>query len=236
MKTKLVFLLALVAVSLFTACGKIADPGDYREGTESYSLNGFTKIQMGSAFKVNVLQGSAFSISARGDVRNLDDLYVRVENGVLIADYRPWNLNRRHNTEFTIVMPALEGVDFSGAVTSVITGFSGSAFLDVRLSGASISTINVQTTQCYSNLSGASKLTISGSATSHTSELSGASILESFGFGTTNCNINASGASTGKLNVSNTLNVQASGASQVRYVGSPSVVSNLSGGSSLTKE
>jgi hypothetical protein len=237
MKTKRMFLGLFVAFTfLFLSCGRIHDKGAYQEGTQSYSFADFTKIDMGNGFKITLLQSSAFSISARGDVRNLNDLYVRVENGVLKADYRPYTGTRRYKTEFTIVMPTLEGVTFSGGVTATITGFSGANLTYFRLSGGSVGNANLQTNEASIDLSGGSRLTLSGNATQISGELSGGSVLESFALLVTHCNLSLSGGSQAKLNVSNTLNITASGGSTARYMGTPTIVSNLSGGSQLIKE
>ena len=237
MKRNHFFLLVVLLTTFFTSCRIREDVGPYQEASQSYSLSGFTKIQMGSAFKVNVVQGTTFNAIARGDRRNLDDLQVRVEGGILKADYYPYNVNRKYTTEFTIIMPTLEGVDFSGAVTATVNGFIGNPNTYIRLSGASTATVNLQVTQCDINLSGASTLNIAGTVQNFIAEISGASTMVAFGFAANTVNLKASGASYARLQVNQTLTVEASGASIIRYIGNPSTVnSNLSGASTLSKE
>ncbi len=240
MKTNQIFILLAVftSVILFSACQKLSDVGTFQDATQTYNFNNFSKLQMSSAFKINVQQGNVFAISVRGDRRNLDDLRVQVESGVLKADYYPnTNKNRQYTTEFTITMPALEGVDFSGATTSDISGFAGNDLLSIRLSGASVSTFSVQPKQASINLSGASQLKLTGNAQKVNADISGASILESFSFAIEEVQVKVAGASKASINVSKVLNAEASGASHIRYVGNPATVtSNVSGASSVSKE
>jgi uncharacterized protein YjbI with pentapeptide repeats len=238
MKTHHLFiLLAIFVITVFSSCQKREDVGPYQEGTLTYNLTNFTQLRMGSAFKINVQQGNIFSISVRGDRRNLDDLNVRVENGVLRADYFLPSRNRQYTTEFTIIMPVLDGVDFSGAVVSNVAGFEGSNFTSIRLSGASIGTFSLKAKQCEINLSGASKLNMTGNSQKIMADISGASILESFNFPTEEAQVKLSGASNALLSVSKILSAEASGASHLRYIGNPTTVnSNVSGASSVSKE
>jgi hypothetical protein len=239
MKTKhfLVIAVAFIISTVFSSCQKMADIGSFQEGSQTYQLDGFTKLQMGSAFKIDVQKGTAFSVVARGDQRNLNDLRVRVQNGTLIADYYPhYSKSRQYRTEFTIIMPALEGVEFSGATESNVGGFDNqSVYID--LSGASVSTFSVKNRQTDVRLSGASRLKITGEGKKMNADISGASFLESFSFPTEESQVRASGASNAKVNVSKALGAEASGGSEIRYVGNPTgVSSNATGGSRIIKD
>ncbi|GAB3992417.1 head GIN domain-containing protein [Spirosoma daeguense] len=211
------------------------DVGPYQADDQTYSFSNFDRLEMGSAFKVTVQQGATFSISAEGDRRNLDDLDVYVRNGTLHAEYRN-SRNRKYQTNFAITMPTLRGVDFSGAVRSTVTGFTGLNNLDVKFSGASEGTFTVQATQLTMDLSGASSLRASGSGKNIAAELSGASVYNGFGYPTSNGTINVSGASKAHVNVTDNLVIDASGASKVRYMGSPSLRQNTSGASTVERE
>lgn len=240
MKTNQIFVIFVIFIGsiLFSACQKLEDVGAFQEETQTYNFTNFTRLQMGSAFKIYVQKGSTFSINVRGDRRNLDDLRIRVENDILKADYYPnFNKSRQYTTEFTIIMPALDGVDFSGASISDIGGFENSKLTEIKLSGASISTLNLQTQQVTIEITGASRLALMGASPKMTAEISGASLLESFNFASELAQLKVSGASNAKIKVSKELNAEASGASHIRYIGNPIVVTNkISGASSISKE
>ncbi|GAB3718338.1 hypothetical protein GCM10027592_61190 [Spirosoma flavus] len=232
-----IFCLGLIAF-LFTLAGcslKREDVGPYQPDDQSYAFTNFDRLDMGSAFGITVRQGTTFGITAEGDRRNLDDLDVYVRGGTLHAQYRN-SRNRKYQTNFTITMPTLRGVEFSGAAHATVTGFAGLENLDVRLSGASESQFTVQAAQINIDLSGASTLRITGSGKGVSAELSGASSLQGFGYPASSGNINASGASKANVNVTDNLVIDASGASKVRYMGAPKISQRTSGASTVERE
>lgn len=234
---RLLFAFVIVCFVLFSSCQRREDVGPKQEGEVSFELTDFDKLEMGSAFVIEVLKGTAFSVTAKGDQRNLNDLDARVINGELRIDYRN-NRNRQYTTFIYIVMPSLKEINFSGASDSRISGFSGEEQLSVRLSGASRSKINHQAQKYKIDLSGASNLYVEGSnAQSLEAKLSGASLLNAYSILAQEVYLDASGASDVKVSVVNKLKVTASGASNVRYRGNPGILeTNLSGASNIFKE
>lgn len=230
---KSTLLLALVAVAL-TSCRRI-DVGPEQSDQRTYGLTGFDAVQMGSAFQVDVRQGSAFAITASGDRRNLDDLDVRVSRGTLFAKYRV-HANRQHTTRFEITMPTLQSAEFSGAVNATVRGFSGNQNFDLHLSGASKADVDVNATNVQLYLSGASNLDLRGAFKRLDADASGASRLEAFNAPAEEADVEASGASYIRVNVSKNLKAVATGASSVVYRGNPTVDARPTGGSTVRKE
>ena len=218
----------------FTSCKQ--DLGPYKEVNQTYSQVNFDRLDMGSAFHVDVRSGSTFAVEVRGNEADLNDLDLSVRSSTLHAEYRNSGRKQRYDTYFTITMPTLRGVNFSGAVKSTITGFINLNELDVVLSGASKSDISLTATKLNTNLSGASTATIAGSGTTLVSDVSGASKLEAYDFPISQANLDVSGASTARVRVEDALTVKASGASNVRYRGTPRVNSTISGASTLAQE
>lgn len=211
------------------------DIGPYQPGEQTFALANFDRLSMGSAFSITVQQGPGFTIVAEGDRRNLDDLAVYTRNGTLFAEYRT-NRNRKHQTSFTITMPALRGVAFSGASRSTITGFTSGSDIGINLSGASACQFTGEARQLLVDLSGASRLETTGRGAVLSAELSGASNLQAFPYLVTNAIIDASGASKASVSVSSDLTVDASGASSIRYRGAPAVRQKVSGASTVQRE
>ena len=226
------FILTLV---LLTSCD-FERVGPYEEDDRSYGLTNFDRLDMGSAFNITVQQGSSFSIEARGNRQDLDDLDIYTSNGTLHAQYRKHYRNRRYDMNITITMPTLRGVDFSGASRSDISGFQGMRELDIKLSGASRSTLNVDADRTNIDLSGSSDLDLKGAGDLLIGELSGASKLEAFDYPVAEAELDLSGSSSARVKVSKLLDVKASGASSVRYRGAPELKSKLSGSSTVKKD
>ncbi len=223
-------LLCLASCSL-----KREDIGPYQADTQTYAFTDFNRLDMGSAFIISVEQGSAFSVKAEGDRRNLNDLDVYVRNGTLHARYRT-SRRREYETSFTITMPGLRGVDFSGATKSTVAGFVNLNELDIKLSGASTGQFSVQATRTNVNLSGASNLQLNGSGATLSTVVSGASLLQAFTYPVSEADLEASGASTARVNVAARLVANASGASSIRYRGTPVVEKRVSGASTVERE
>lgn len=210
--------------------------GPYEEEDRTYGLTNFDRLDMGSAFTITVREGSSFGVEARGNRRDLDDLEMYTSNGTLHAKYRNNLRNRRYDMTIAITMPTLRGVDFSGASRSDVTGFQGLRELDVKLTGASRATFDVDADRTNIDLSGASDLDLKGASGRLSGDLSGASRLEAFDYPVDEAELDLSGASTARVRVSKRLDVTASGASSVRYRGAPELKSRLSGSSTVRQD
>lgn len=212
------------------------------QNKKGYPLKDFDKLDMSSAFQIEVTQGSTFSVSVDAErSEDLDDLSVIIRNGTLIAKYRDgkggwkWNNNRK-KVYLTIVMPTLKLVDFSGATKSKISGFNDLEELILKFSGAANSEINVKADKVKLDCSGASSIKMNGNASKMNFDVSGASNVNCYNFPARDVDADISGASSVKVNASKTLSVEASGASSLRYRGQPSVKSDVSGASSVKSE
>lgn len=229
----------MISVMIFgiTSCGilqQVIEPQDEKQKT--FNVKNFDQLEMGNAFHINVVQGATFKVKAVGDSRDIDDLLVEERNGTLEVSFRNnWRL-RRYQMDIDIEMPALKGVDFSGASISNIKGFDNTSDLKINLSGASKSFFLTNVKTYDIDLSGASTLEIEGKSQKIYAEMSGASTFNAFSTATDEASLNLSGASSGRVNVSQQLKVRASGASKVRYRGNAKVDSDLSGSSNVEKE
>jgi hypothetical protein len=98
------------------------------------------------------------------------------------------------------------------------------------------STGNLQAVNVVADLSGASVMNISGSADIFEIEASGASVCKDYGFEVKKLEAQISGASNMSITVEDEINIEASGASSLKYKGNATIKSqNLSGASSIRK-
>lgn len=221
----------IVIAALFTGC-QTEDPGPLQYTERDYSLTDFDRLEMGSAFHIEVKQGTFFKIHVSGDQRNINDLEVYKSGSTLVIKYDE-QVNRRHDTHIEIEMPVLHGVNFSGASVSTIEDFESDSELDLILSGASVCQIEAGYRELNVNVSGASKLIMDGLGDELHADVSGASTISAFDFPVDEAYLNVTGASLAKVTVSNELDVTASGASEVIYKGNPTLQSNTSGDSKV---
>lgn len=202
-----------------------------------YKLTGFEKVSIGSAIHVKINQSGNFKVISKGKKEDLEELDVFVSNKTLIVESKSkwslWNHRQRGRIEFIIEMPTVNSLNFSGATQSIVTGFDDLHHLDIDLSGASKSKVEVFVSHIQADVSGASQLQLVGRANKLEFSMSGASNINAENFPTKTANIDASGASKVKLSVSDFLTADASGAAHIDYHGNPKIKKSTSGGASL---
>jgi Putative auto-transporter adhesin, head GIN domain len=207
----------------------------YDEVRQDITLGNFDRIQMGSAFKINIIQGNTFKIIATGDRTDVNDLDLYVRNGVLRGGYRSNTRNQRYSMKIDITMPSLVGVDFSGATTAEVSRFVANGF-DISLSGASKLNLDISTPKMTFDVSGASQFIPYGNAQKVSGDLSGASSVNAYNFITDEISISVSGASNARVEAAKYLKANVSGASKLQYRGNPVTDFSITGASSVDKD
>ena len=185
----------IAAVSLAGCHGLVAGSGTL--DTEEKYLGDFTRVEVSSAFEVEIIQSGEFSVSITADDNLLE--YVRVSKsgetlkiGVRVGSYDFTTL------EASVTMPDLYGVDLSGATHGTVRGFSSSHDFSVDLSGASsLDMRDMSTGDARFDLSGASSLNMWAMSTGDVEfDLSGASSLDMWDMSAGDASFDISGASS----------------------------------------
>ena len=223
-----------IAAMLMLVCSIAAIAQD----TKNFNLSGFSKLAMGSAFRIEVKRGSKYSISTSGRPEDLADLEASVKGDELHLGYKGNNWNKNRKTVLVnITMPSLYGVDFSGACKANVAAFTGVKSMDIEVSGASQVNMEFSAPKVSFDLSGASSLILVGQGEVLSGEVSGASSFKGRDFSAKTVNIDASGASSAAVVASNTVHAEASGASSIRYSGAAKDIhSSTSGASSVKRD
>jgi hypothetical protein len=227
-------LLCLFLAFNLTSCDT-EDPGPIQQTEKEFSIIDFDRLEIASALDVRVEQSNVYDVQVRGDRRNVNDLEVYKSGNTLVIKFDD-NANRIHETYITITMPRLDGAIFSAASSSKVNGFESDADLDLHVSGGSLCQVSAGYREVNLTLSGSSSLLMSGLGDEINAEISGASGLTAFDYPVREANINVSGASNGKVTVTDELMAVAAGSSSLIYRGSPSVVTEISGGSTVIKD
>ncbi len=204
----------------------------------SFDFSGFQSVDVGSIFNIEIQAGSNWDVEVSGRDRDLEDVVVKVTNGELVINFKKdiskWDRNRKE-VKVHITMPELQSLDLSGAAKGKIYGFDQHN-MDINLSGASVTEMDVDLTEANIDLAGVSRLNISGTGESLDAEISGASNLNAEDFMVDYAVLNVSGASKARVHVNKELEIDASGGSSIRYSGDPMLKSDRSSGSSIIKE
>jgi len=243
------FLFLVITLLIFTlqSCDKLIDSWDessdrntiYGSGNLvelELDFAGFNKVLLSHTFNATVTKGQIYSITVTVD-DNIEQ-YVEVYQ---IADKLHFGLDSDNNySEVTlnaeIVMPDVEALQLSGASHAQLKNFSFDHSLSLDLSGASFVSGNINTGDLHAQLSGASTTYLNGSGDIIDISCSGASYIDLVNFMAKNGYVTLSGASNGKVNVEETLQVNLSGVSNLSYAGNPKLnIIEISGLSNLIR-
>ncbi|MCK5087229.1 MAG: DUF2807 domain-containing protein [Melioribacteraceae bacterium] len=231
--------LTLVLLSSIAGCKESVSNSESIKGsgnvvTVEEEYTDFSNIEIGYAFKANIIQGNEYRIVLRIDDNIVEYLEVSKEGSTLKIFLESGNSYDDVTLEADITLPDLVRVNFSGAVSASISGFDFEHTFNASLSGASTLTSNIRTGNVALGLSGASRVTLNGSGGDILGEASGASNLSLGNFTTGDADIHLSGASTGTINADGLLNAYLSGASSLFYYGSPTMGEiSISGASTI---
>lgn len=200
-------------------------------------LSDFNKIDASHSFDISVSQGDGYAVVVRVDDNLEDELDVKVQGGTLHLDLARDIIVNNATLEADITMPSLDGLDLSGASSADITGFDSSDPFSARLSGSSSLSGDLVTGDLNLDLSGSSEVALDGAGGDLEIDASGASDVKLPNYPVEDADLNLSGSSDVLINLSGTLDVDASGSSNVTYLGSPTLGDiRTSGSSSISRE
>ena len=195
-------------------------------------------VEIGSAFDAVVQQGDTFAVVIRIDDNLEEYLQVTKLGQSLQVGLDPDRLLGLGNgtLEAEITMPALSGIEASGASQVTLSGFDSSQTLRVVASGASSVEGDIRAGDVSIEASGARSISLAGGAGDLVLDVSGASSADLEEFPVSNILADLSGASSAVVNASGTLDVEASGASELSYLGNPTLGSVDTSGASTVRE
>jgi len=221
-----------LSIAVFTAgCQSVA--GDGTVSSEVRTVGAFRSLSVGSAITASIIPGSR-SLTLRADENLLPLIETKVDGDTLVIDLAPGKRIDRFTTlQATITNDVLEGVTASGA--AIVTG-TATATTDfpLTISGASRTTIDsISSTSVTVDASGASAATLEGAATSAKLTGSGASSIDLRQLPVSTAQLELSGGSQLRAQVSSHVGGSLSGASSATIIGTPTVDVAQSGGSHL---
>ncbi len=206
------------------------DLNSYGSDRRTFEESGFTRVSVVGGYRVVVRRGDAFKIEAGGDDKVLNDL--RVERDGDELQIKPRNTsffgrgwNRRDNKVLIVVsMPAIENLELAGSVQADLGGFERQENMKVEQAGASHLRLNGNYASLRIEQAGACRTTATGNADNLYLEAAGACELAGANLQTRTTNISVAGVCKARLNVSERLEGDAVGASEIAYSGQPKQV------------
>jgi hypothetical protein len=233
---KIRILIPLLATILLIGCAQVTITGTGNVVTQEEAITGFDKVDISQSFNVDITQGNNFRVVIRVDDNLVEHLNVVKQGSTLKIGLDP---NRSYTIidatmEAEVTMPELVGLDISGSSDAKVSGFESSKSLVVDLSGNSGLLGDITAGDSRFDVSGNSSVTITGSAGDITVDASGSSEVDLTDFPASDGTVDASGSSTVTVNLSGRLNADASGGSNIYYLGDPTLgVIDTSGSSTI---
>lgn len=230
------FLFLFPAVIAFAGCEYISGvQGNGKVKSEERSVDSFDQISVGGAFDVYLTQGNTESLRVEADENLLPLIETNVSNGRLEIRSRQ-NIGEAKKLSVYVTFRELNQIEASGACEIKNEGQLNLGTLSLNGSGASEIDLTLQADKIEGEYSGASEVELQGVADVCDFQLSGASELDSPELTVRLMTIDLSGASEAEVQVTESLKVDASGASSVVYTGDPAVDQHTSGASSVRKK
>jgi hypothetical protein len=235
--TRIVLLATLVVIgTAAVSCTRDTVRGSGNVVARDVAVPSFSRLQVASAFEVTVSLGGQPSLTLQID-DNLDrHVDVGVDGDTLHIGLRRGTSVSDATLQAAVTAPSLAWIQGSGSSRIRVQDPLAGDDLRLELSGASRLDGAAELRSLTAGLSGASELTLSGRVGSVSASASGASRLALERLEVDALEVELSGASNAEVSVRRTLAASLSGASSLRYRGSPTLTrQDTSGGSSITR-
>ena len=206
--------------------------------TQSRTTENFNSVDVSGAINVYVKQDSAQqTIKVETDDNLQEYIDIHEDNGVLYISQRDhYSLDPSKKIKVYVSATYFKRFNISGASNIYSENkLVSSETLDIDMSGASEIKLDVKAPRINADITGASSVMISGETKDFNVEGSGASDIKSFDLMTENTTLDISGACSAEVFASVKLDVEASGASGIKYKGNAAVNQDVSGASSVKK-
>ncbi|MDI7274484.1 MAG: head GIN domain-containing protein [Anaerolineae bacterium] len=232
-------LFVLIGALLLAGCcparfGTRALTGSGRLVDRDLDLSGFSRIEAGTAFQLDISRADSFSVTITADDNVIDDVEVGTADGTLRLRLRPGASVIRATLRARITMPGLRALSLSGAAGATLTGFSSDESLDLDVSGASDLRGDARAGDTRLTISGAGQVDLDGGGRSLSIQGSGASSADLLEYPVGDADVRLSGGSRALVNASGTLDADLSGGSSLEYAGNPTLRRvETSGGSTI---
>jgi hypothetical protein len=235
--TRIVLFASLVAIGTASvSCTRDTVRGSGNVVARDIAVPSFSRLQVASAFEVTVSLGGQPSLTLHID-DNLDrHVNVGVDGDTLHIGLRRGTSVSDATLQAAVTAPSLARIQGSGSSRILLQNPPAGDDLEVELSGASRLDGAAELRSMTAGLSGASELTLSGRVGSVSASASGASHLALERLEIDALEVELSGASNAEVLVRRTISASLSGASSLRYRGSPTLTrQDTSGGSSIAR-
>lgn len=203
--------------------------------SQEYDFADFREVDISHAFEANISTGDAYSVVVRVDDNLVEHLVVEQDGNVVRVGFEQGTIATRATMEVDVTMPWLARLNVSGASRAQLNSMPVDANFLADASGASQIHGDVEAVDLELTASGASTIYLAGTGGNVRAVASGASTIDLTELAAVDAQTEASGASTVIVNVEGILDANASGGSNIFYIGAPEMGNiDTSGGAEVS--
>ena len=198
----------------------------YDDNVQVRKVPNFKSIKVSSAIDLYLTQSNNTKVAVSATNEEIrDHIITEVEDGTLIislgndGNWMSWRKWGNYKTKAYVSVDQLYSITATGAADIHIINTLEQPKLRISLTGASDVKGDVKLGTLSIDCTGASNVELNGKAEDVVIHMTGASNATLYGLSVKGADINATGASDVKVNVSELLKVRATGASNVYYKG-----------------
>lgn len=230
------FLAAAVTVALTGCVGVSINPtgravtGSGTIETKSFDTGSYTEVEVNGDFEVIYSSEDSGRITVEMQENLIQYVSVSSSGGRAVVNCSE-RLQQTNNDvpKLYVSTPDLKELVLNGAAiieqADVIRGDS----FRLNASGACELELELEVQEFDMNIAGAGAVTLRGSAERASIEMSGAGTFEALDLETVDAKVGISGAGTGQISCSNTLDVEISGMGGLEYRGDPDITKSVGG-------
>ena len=228
------FLLLAIIIPL-TGCSSFSPvTGSGNVITKEMSYGGFTSVDVGTGFKVDITQSDSYGVKITADDSLFENLKVIQQDDTLKIYLDPVYSHVVSTKKAKITMPGLEALTLSSGAKGSISGFESQNDFTLNMSLGSGLTGNMKAEKVELKLSSGSNTTLQGSANIIIIEASAGSHANLDDFTVNEADIKLSSGSEATLTVMGDMDADLSSGSRLYYLGSPVIGDvTITGGSTM---
>lgn len=193
-------------------------------------LRDFDGLEVTGKFDLRIIRGDQYKVEMVGPQKEKDKYEIYRHGETLVIDYEG-NKNKNFRFEnlridevrITVTMPSLDKLELTGLGSARFDEFTSSE-LDIRLTGPVKIKGDINTERLSISMTGAAEADLSGRAHTLNADLELKSKLSAYSLDAVDAYIEAKLASTAKVTVTGTLEMEELGASDIDYRGNPTII------------
>ncbi|MCD6068418.1 MAG: hypothetical protein K0S33_3244 [Bacteroidetes bacterium] len=203
---------------IYTMAISLSSFGLFAQTSETRTVTDFTKINAEGVSEVIITQADQTTLKVRAESEDMNNILTEVKGNTLNITTKG---NIKNDFKVYVTFKTLDAISTSGAAYVKSDSTFNAEKVELESSGASKIKLDVICKNIRSNATGASTILLTGATENHVAFVSGAASMKAYKLSTMNTDITNSGASTSRINVNQKLVANTSGASSLRYMGTP---------------